>query len=145
MHLTFTLQVFDVYAQKKNVAPSSLKFVFEGQRLSGDMMPEDLGLGDSDVVDVSAAVPSMCLPALAALNLAAAGAAGAAGSPLRSSHIAGSDATREEVDAAAAQVRCWPAWKHPFARIQRRQPACLSPQVEALAEASAAPMIIQVT
>ena len=100
-------QVFDVYAQKKNVAVSSLKFTFEGQNLTGEMTPDDLGLGDNDAVEVSSAVPSLSLPALAALNLLGAGTARAAASPSRG-QVAGADASRAEVDAAAAQVRAAP-------------------------------------
>ena len=36
-------KVFDVYASKKSLAVSALKFVFDGQRLIGDMTPEALG------------------------------------------------------------------------------------------------------
>ena len=36
-------KVFDVYASKKNLTAPSLKFLFDGQRLIGDMTPEALG------------------------------------------------------------------------------------------------------
>ena len=67
--MTIRLQkVFDVYAQKKNVAVTSLKFLFEGERLTGDTTPDDLGLQDSDVVEAVAAVQPLTLPILAAAS-----------------------------------------------------------------------------
>jgi hypothetical protein len=37
-------KVFDVYSSKKNLTMSALKFLFDGERLSGDMSPEHLGI-----------------------------------------------------------------------------------------------------
>ena len=37
-------KVFDVYASKKTLTVSALKFLFDGQRLVGDMTPESLGM-----------------------------------------------------------------------------------------------------
>jgi hypothetical protein len=36
-------KVFDVYASKKNLTVSSLKFMFASERVIGDMSPESLG------------------------------------------------------------------------------------------------------
>ena len=36
-------KVFDVYASKKSLTVSALKFLFDGQRLIGDMTPDALG------------------------------------------------------------------------------------------------------
>ena len=42
-------KVFDVYASKKNLTAPSLKFLFDGQRLIGDMTPEALGEREREV------------------------------------------------------------------------------------------------
>ena len=44
-------KVFDVYASKKNLTVSSLKFMFSSERVIGDMSPESLGTYTHTVTD----------------------------------------------------------------------------------------------
>ena len=59
-------KVFDVYASKKNLTAPSLKFLFDGQRLIGDMTPEALGeecVADYDIVSPFSASSSTSVSA----------------------------------------------------------------------------------
>jgi small ubiquitin-related modifier len=44
-------KVFVAYASKKGVAPNSLRFLLDGDRIKGDQTPDDLDLQDGDQVD----------------------------------------------------------------------------------------------
>lgn len=57
-------KVFDVYASKKNLTMCALRFLFDGERLSGDMSPEHLGLEDNDVIDAMCGTLALSLPSL---------------------------------------------------------------------------------
>ena len=45
-------KVFNAYSQRKGVNATSLRFLFDGQRVRGDQTPEDINMEDGDRVDV---------------------------------------------------------------------------------------------
>ena len=45
-------KVFNAYSRRKGVNASSLRFLFDGQRVRGDQTPEDINMEDGDRVDV---------------------------------------------------------------------------------------------
>mmetsp|Transcript_4325 Transcript_4325/g.9375 ORF Transcript_4325/g.9375 Transcript_4325/m.9375 type:complete len:93 (+) Transcript_4325:196-474(+) len=45
-------KIFSAFATKKSLDPSTLKFVFEGERVLGTHTPGDLQMEDNDTVDV---------------------------------------------------------------------------------------------
>ena len=45
-------KVFNAYSQRKGVNATSLRFLFDGQRVRGDQKPEDINMEDGDRVDV---------------------------------------------------------------------------------------------
>jgi small ubiquitin-related modifier len=49
-------KLFKVYAEQKGVDVSSLRFIFNGDRINRNQTPETLGLEDGDQID--------CLPEL---------------------------------------------------------------------------------
>lgn len=44
-------KVIDAYCQKKSVATSSVKFLYDGTRIQPTDTPEDLGMEDNDSID----------------------------------------------------------------------------------------------
>ncbi len=40
-----------VYCQRKQMSPSSIKFLFDGSRISDDATPKSLGMEENDVID----------------------------------------------------------------------------------------------
>lgn len=44
-------KLFDAYTSRKDLKPDSIKFLFDGNRLSGDQTPESLDMEDNDVID----------------------------------------------------------------------------------------------
>uniref|UniRef100_A0A8C4QVN4 Small ubiquitin-related modifier n=1 Tax=Eptatretus burgeri TaxID=7764 RepID=A0A8C4QVN4_EPTBU len=40
------------YCQRQGVPPNSLRFLFEGQRISDHQTPKELGMEDEDVIEV---------------------------------------------------------------------------------------------
>ncbi|XP_029429342.1 small ubiquitin-related modifier 1-like isoform X2 [Rhinatrema bivittatum] len=40
------------YSQRQGIPPNSLRFLFEGQRISDHQTPKELGMEDEDVVEV---------------------------------------------------------------------------------------------
>mmetsp|Transcript_15179 Transcript_15179/g.17189 ORF Transcript_15179/g.17189 Transcript_15179/m.17189 type:complete len:96 (-) Transcript_15179:586-873(-) len=44
-------KVFEAYAQRKAVQTSALRFLLDGERISGDQTPEKLELEDKDQID----------------------------------------------------------------------------------------------
>lgn len=49
---TIMSKLIKAYCDKKSIAPSSIRFVFDGARVQGDVTAEALGLEDGDVIDV---------------------------------------------------------------------------------------------
>ena len=43
--------MFNAYSQRKGVAASSLRFLFDGQRVRGDQTPADIDMDDGDQLD----------------------------------------------------------------------------------------------
>ncbi|KAF5830326.1 ubiquitin-like protein SMT3A [Dunaliella salina] len=41
----------DAYIQKKNLDPSRIRFLFDGQRIMSDDTPEKMGIEDGDHID----------------------------------------------------------------------------------------------
>lgn len=44
-------KVFNAYSTRKGVAPQSLRFLFDGQRVGGHQTPQDLDMDDGDQLD----------------------------------------------------------------------------------------------
>mmetsp|Transcript_14006 Transcript_14006/g.20497 ORF Transcript_14006/g.20497 Transcript_14006/m.20497 type:complete len:93 (+) Transcript_14006:167-445(+) len=44
-------KVFETYAQRKGVAPNSLRFLLDGERIAADETPKTLELEDQDQID----------------------------------------------------------------------------------------------
>ncbi|GLC48186.1 hypothetical protein PLESTB_000068600 [Pleodorina starrii] len=44
-------KVFNAYCNKKGVEPSSVRFLFDGTRVSPGATPDELGMEDGDVLD----------------------------------------------------------------------------------------------
>ena len=45
-------KIMDAFAQRKGIAPNSLRFMLDGQRVEGDNTPKMLELEDNDQIDV---------------------------------------------------------------------------------------------
>ena len=45
-------KVFNAYSQRKGVNATSLRFLFDGQRVRGDQTPGGIGMEDGDRLDV---------------------------------------------------------------------------------------------
>uniref|UniRef100_A0A7S3R9R7 Small ubiquitin-related modifier n=1 Tax=Dunaliella tertiolecta TaxID=3047 RepID=A0A7S3R9R7_DUNTE len=48
---TKLVKVMDAYIQKKNLDPSRIRFLFDGQRIMNDDTPEKMGIEDGDHID----------------------------------------------------------------------------------------------
>ena len=44
-------KVFNAYSQRKGVNATSLRFLFDGQRVRGDQTPQDIDMDDGDQLD----------------------------------------------------------------------------------------------
>jgi small ubiquitin-related modifier len=44
-------QIIEAYAQKKGIATSAFRFMFDGQRIQGDVTPKMLEMEDDDQID----------------------------------------------------------------------------------------------
>ncbi|KAH8076862.1 hypothetical protein JL721_893 [Aureococcus anophagefferens] len=51
MPTTPLVELFDTYARLKRANVTSLRFLFDGQRVRGDRTPEDIGMEDGDFLD----------------------------------------------------------------------------------------------
>lgn len=45
-------KLFEAYCNRQSVAPSALRFLLDGERLSGESTAADVGLSDLSVIDV---------------------------------------------------------------------------------------------
>ncbi|EGB03375.1 hypothetical protein AURANDRAFT_18161, partial [Aureococcus anophagefferens] len=51
MPTTPLVELFDTYARLKRANVTSLRFLFDGQRVRGDRTPEDIGMEDGGFLD----------------------------------------------------------------------------------------------
>eukprot|EP01122_Echinamoeba_exundans_P014502 TRINITY_DN6585_c1_g1_i1.p1 TRINITY_DN6585_c1_g1~~TRINITY_DN6585_c1_g1_i1.p1 ORF type:complete len:119 (-),score=32.75 TRINITY_DN6585_c1_g1_i1:86-397(-) len=53
-------KLMDAYCQKQSIAPTSLRFLFDGKRVQPDQSPQDIGMEDGDILDAVAQQTGGC-------------------------------------------------------------------------------------